>query len=274
MIRFTNVSFSYENNIINQPGFHLHIDHLEIQPREHIACIGPSGSGKTTLVNLIAGIILPDSGTIEFRTSNTMTPKTVARASRPQDSNGRDARSTVVISNQPDAVRRANRISQIGMVFQEFELLEYLTALDNILLPYFIAGSTNNQRLELTSEVRKRASHLAREMRIDHVLSRRPNRLSHGERQRLAICRALSTEPELLMCDEPTGNLDPETAAITLDLLFDQVRQRNATLLMVTHDHSLLDRFDHILDMCEINSDHNPTAKNSAPSMSQNRGGS
>ena len=95
---------------------------------------------------------------------------------------------------------------------------------------------------------------LADSMGISHALARGPRGLSQGERQRVAICRALVTEPKLVMCDEPTGNLDPATAGTTLDLLFDRVSERAATLLMVTHNHGILGRFDRVLDITDLGS--------------------
>lgn len=201
--------------------FALAIDELRIAKGERVACIGPSGTGKTTLVNLIAGILTPGSGSVTV-----------------------DAAEVSALS---DAERRRFRISHIGLVFQEFELLEYLSALENILLPYHVTP-----HLTLGPEVADRARALADSMGIGHTLSRPPRGLSQGERQRVAICRALVTQPALLMCDEPTGNLDPATAATTLDLLFERVRDGDATLLMVTHNHGILDRFDRVIDICEL----------------------
>ena len=142
------------------------------------AFIGPSGSGKTTLLHLIAGITLPQSGTIE--------------------TNGVD------LTGLSENARRGFRIKNIGLVFQEFELLEYLTVLDNVLLPYRI-----NPALELTEAVRARAAAVTVDVGIGDKLSRYPRQLSQGERQRVAVCRAVVTEPAVLMADEPTGNLDP-----------------------------------------------------------------
>ena len=213
MVRMTGIRFAYGDG-----GFRIDIDDLEIAAGERVACIGPSGTGKTTLVNLVAGVTVAESGTVE-----------VAGQS---------------VSSLSDQERRALRISTIGMVFQQFELLEYLSALDNVLLPYRVTPA-----LALTHDVHDRALALAQATGIEAVLGRRPARLSQGERQRVAICRALVTEPRLVICDEPTGNLDPKTATKTLDLLFDQVAARGATLLMVTHNHGILDRFDRVIDI-------------------------
>jgi len=194
---------------------------LEVERGARTACVGPSGTGKTTLVHLIAGVLRPEAGTVHVA--------------------GRD------LGRMTDAEVREFRIANIGMVFQEFELLDYLSSLDNILLPYRVASA-----LVLDRSVRSRARELAGAMGIDHVLTRRPARLSQGERQRVALCRALVTQPALLLCDEATGNLDPESAARGMSLLFDAVAARGATLFLVTHDHSVLDRFEQIIDTREL----------------------
>ena len=181
------------------------------------AFIGPSGSGKTTLLNLIAGIIVPRVGRI--------------------------VTNDVDVTRLSDAERRSFRITRIGLVFQEFELLEYLSVLDNILLPYRI-----NPSLQLEKSVRERAEGLAEQMGIADQLRRYPSKLSQGERQRAAVCRAVLPEPTLLLADEPTGNLDPANKGRVLDILFDYVAENGATLLTVTHDHDLLPRFQRVID--------------------------
>jgi ABC-type lipoprotein export system ATPase subunit len=198
--------------------FGMRIEALQIAAGERVACIGPSGTGKTTLVNLIAGIALPLAGSV--RVDGTE------------------------LSRLSDRDRRAFRIARIGMLFQQLELFEYLDVLDNILLPYHVAAE-----LKLTPEHRERAAALAAALGLSRMLRRRPHELSQGERQRVALCRALATEPGLLLCDEPTGNLDPRTAATALDRLFAAAADRQATLLMVTHDHGILPRFDRVVDM-------------------------
>jgi len=144
------------------------------------------------------------------------------------------------------AARRNFRISEIGFIFQEFALIDYLNVEENILLPYFVNGS-----LTLTQEVRDSASTLAGRLGIHDKLRRHPAQLSGGEKQRVAICRALSAKPCLIIADEPTGNLDPKNSAAVTDLICEAATQQKATLIMVTHDHSVLDRFDRIIDVGE-----------------------
>ncbi len=199
--------------------FELRVADLSLGAGEAVACIGPSGAGKTTLVHLFAGILTPDSGEVTL-------------AGQRLDGLG-------------ERERRAQRASQVGLVFQEFELLDYLSALDNILLPIRLGRGD-------LSAARGRAQELAESLGVKDLLKRVPQRLSQGERQRVAIARALIASPALVLCDEPTGNLDPETAGSVLDLLLAQARERGAALLMVTHDHSLLERFDRVIDVREL----------------------
>jgi putative ABC transport system ATP-binding protein len=199
-------------------GFCLRVPTLNVDKGERIAVVGASGSGKTTLLDIIAGI----------RTAATGDVNVGGKA----------------IASLSDAARRDFRIRRIGLIFQAFELLEYLTVRDNVLLPYRI-GRTLSRQADTDSRLDK----LAGEMGIAARLDRHPEQLSQGERQRAAICRALITAPELILADEPTGNLDPENKQRVLALLLEQVANHGATLVMVTHDHDLLEPFDRVLDM-------------------------
>jgi len=207
------------------PGgsFLLDIPGFRVASGEKLAVIGPSGSGKTTLLNLIAGIVTPDNGSVQVGDTQ--------------------------VSALDDRCRRDFRIRHLGLVFQDFELLDYLNVLDNILHPYRITRA-----LHLDAGVRGRAVELAGRMGIGDKLRRRVNDLSQGEKQRVAICRALLPGPGLLLADEATGNLDPDNKTLILDLLFDSVDVRCATLLAVTHDHELLPRFDRVIDFATFRS--------------------
>ena len=212
MIDISDLAFSYERD-----AFQLQVKRFAMNRGERAALIGPSGSGKTTFLHLIAGILVPNAGDIRVRDRT--------------------------ISALGDAARREFRLARIGMIFQEFELIEYLTVLDNILLPYRLTNF-----LTLTSDVRKRSAELAQRVGLAGKLHRRPARLSHGERQRVAICRGLITEPNLVLADEPTGNLDPENKHRIVELLRTYAEEHQIAMLMVTHDHSLLDRFDRVIE--------------------------
>ncbi len=216
MISVNDLRFSY-------PGgeFELDVPDLGVERGEKLAVIGPSGSGKTTLLHLMAGIRLPQTGTV--------------------------VTDGVEVTDLDDGGRRDFRIRRIGMVFQEFELLEYLTVLDNILLPYRINGS-----LQLDGVVRKRAANLAEQVGLGDKTHRLSTNLSHGEKQRVAVCRALIADPVLLLADEPTGNLDPNNTQRVLDILIDAADATGATLVTVTHDHDLLPKFDRMIDVMDL----------------------
>jgi putative ABC transport system ATP-binding protein len=157
--------------------------------------------------------------------------------------NGRIKVDNDEVSALGDTARRNFRIRNIGFIFQDFGLLDYLDVRDNILHPYRITDA-----LKLNSNVRNRADLLAEQMGIADKLLRHPPDLSHGERQRVAICRALLPGPKLILADEATGNLDPKNKTHILDLLFQSVEEHGATLLAVTHDHELLPHFNRVVD--------------------------
>jgi putative ABC transport system ATP-binding protein len=212
MIRIENLEFHYP-----QSDFRLRVPELSVEKGSTVALIGPSGSGKTTLLNLMSGITVPLAGRV--------------------------VTGGVDVTSLDDAARRNFRARQVGLVFQEFELLDHLTVLDNILLVYRISPA-----LKLDGAVRERATQLAQDVGIGDKLHRFVRRLSQGERQRVAVCRALATRPGLLLCDEPTGNLDPVNKGHVLDILVDYVERTKATMVAVTHDHEILSRFDSVVD--------------------------
>lgn len=212
MVEISGLRFGYDG------GFGLSVPEFKIVRGEKVALVGPSGSGKTTLVYLMTGILRPDAGRILV--------------------GGEE------LTGRTDRELRDLRISRVGFIFQEFELLEYLNVRENILVPYLV-----NRSLTLDAGVRTRAETLARGVGLGAKLGRRPDELSHGERQRVAICRALVTQPSLIVADEPTGNLDRTTADAILALIVKQAERRDATLVVVTHDQSLLEVFDRVVDL-------------------------
>ena len=220
-IQVEGLRFQHPAGAQDGPGFQLTIPELELPAGDSLVCIGPSGCGKSTLLQLLAGILLPDAGEIRLGAED--------------------------LARRTEAARRDWRISNIGLVFQEFELLEHLTVRENVLLPYFV-----NQELTLDSASEQVLADLSSRVGITPYLNRKPQRLSQGERQRVAICRAMVTNPNFLFADEPTGNLDPDNTQIVMDLLMGEVQRRGATLVVVTHDHDLVPRFDHLLDFRDM----------------------
>lgn len=198
--------------------FSLRMPDLDLAAGQTLACIGPSGSGKSTFLGLLAGLLLPTAGSVEV--------------------DGIDW------SRVPEARRRRERLTRVGQVFQEFALLDHLSVRENVLLPRLLGAEVRDAEARVTD--------LAERTGIADHLDRGPRELSHGERQRVAICRALLTRPALVLADEPTGNLDPRTAREVVDLLLSQARQGGATVVMVSHDHALTVPFDRVLDFARL----------------------
>lgn len=216
MITARDLSFAYPRG-----GFALSVPALDVAQGERVGVIGPSGTGKTTLLNLVAGLARPDAGALDVAGTDMAT--------------------------LDEAGRRRFRATHVGFIFQNFALVDYLNAFENILYPYRVGLG-----LRLTPEVRDRARALAEACGIEHRLKSHPGALSGGEQQRVAICRALVTQPQLILADEATGNLDPETKEAILDLLFARASDMGATVLAVTHDHDLLPRFDRVIDFATL----------------------
>ena len=216
MIEISGLGFSY-------PGgdFSLSLPEFKVPEGERLALIGPSGSGKTTLLNIIAGIYLCGRGRVRV--------------------------DGMQLGSLSEAARRSFRLNRIGFVFQDFELLGYLSVRDNILHPFRIGAGQG-----LGPEALERLHELAQSMGIADKLKKRPAKLSQGEKQRAAICRALITAPRLILADEATGNLDPANKERILDLLFSHLDKSGATLVAVTHDHQLLPRFSRVLDFMDF----------------------
>jgi len=216
MIEVKDLLFSY-----GEDQFRLKIPELSISDGEKVAIVGPSGTGKTTLLNLLSGILSPSSGQIII---------------------GDLSITAFGVEDRQDL-----RMVKMGLVFQEFELLDYLNVLDNILLPYRVTPIH-----ELTTSIKKRAEELASDVGLSGKLKRYPHKLSQGERQRVAVCRALLTKPAYLFGDEPTGNLDPKNRDHVMDILFAYSDNTNSPLMVVTHDSELVERFDRTIDVREF----------------------
>ncbi len=193
------------------------------------ALVGPSGSGKSTLLNLIGGLDRPSSGEISV-----------------------DGLS-LGAATEPQLVR--HRRERVGFIFQSFNLLPTLTAVENVESPMVLAEVSRSER-------RTRAAGLLESVGLAQRVSHKPNELSGGEKQRVAIARSLANRPPLLLADEPTGNLDTKTGAAVLDLLCSLVRQNGLTLVMVTHDLEVASRADRIIHLRDGSIQHIETRRN------------
>jgi len=213
ILELRDITFSYP-----QAAFSLRLKRFEVAEGESVAIVGPSGCGKTTLLQLAAGILSPQSGNVMVGGHSLTEKSTQARVSF--------------------------RLHHIGLVFQEFELVEHLTVRDNILLPLHLGLRDQ--------EIRTRCEEMATLTGIAKHLPRSARKLSQGERQRVAICRALAIAPQLILADEPTGNLDPVNKRAALDLLIDQSHQNRSALVVATHDHALLPAFDRVIDFSDL----------------------
>ena len=210
MLRIRNLAKSYEG--ARRRVVLRNID-LDLSTGEYVAIMGESGSGKSTLLNLIAGLDVPDHGTIEVD-------------------------GTPLAGVPDDALTRLRR-EKMGFVFQAFHVLPYLSVVQNVALPLNLLGADAHTAT-------RRACAMLEAVRLGDRVSSAPRELSGGELQRVAIARALVHEPKLILADEPTGNLDPESADQVLALLRDQIKRRHAAGILVTHSRHAADTADRI----------------------------
>ncbi len=187
---------------------------FSVMPGETVAIVGASGSGKSTLLGLVAGLDEPTAGAVQL----------CGQSLFELDEDG----------------RAQLRGEQMGFVFQSFQLLPALTALDNVMLPLELAGQT-----EAEATARHWLERVGLQARTGHY----PKHLSGGEQQRVALARAFAPGPAVLLADEPTGNLDAQTGAAIIDLMFSLNREHGTTLILVTHDDALASRCDRVLHM-------------------------
>ncbi len=189
---------------------------MKLEAGELVALVGPSGAGKSTLLQLIGLLDKPTSGSIRI--------------------------GALQAQKMNDTERTRLRREFIGFVYQFHYLLPEFSALENVALPQIIAGVNK-------TEARDKAEQILTSLKLGARLTHRPGLLSGGEQQRVAIARALANDPKLLFADEPTGNLDPETAAEVFDMLLQQVRSRGIGALVATHNLGLADQMDRALEL-------------------------
>lgn len=202
----------------------LHIPELLVHKGEHLFIQGPSGSGKTTLLNLLTGINLPDSGTV-----------TVLETA---------------LENLGGTRRDQFRADHLGVIFQQFNLLPYLSLKENVQLP---CGFSARKRKN-AGDMNATAQRLLTQLSIPESLFNQPvSKLSVGQQQRTAVARALIGSPEIVIADEPTSALDSNNRDRFMELLFQETEDQGSTLIFVSHDLQIAERFPHVVDLNQIN---------------------
>ncbi len=186
---------------------------LSIEKGEYLSIMGPSGSGKSTLMNVMGFLDLPDSGKYIF-----------------------DGKDTTGMSENELAYARNHRV---GFVFQTFNLLPRISALENAELPMIYGGISRKKRIEIAKEMLEKVN-------LGNRIEHKPNELSGGERQRVAIARALSNNPDIILADEPTGNLDTKTGDEIM-AIFENLHKLGKTVIVVTHDPEIAEQTDRII---------------------------
>lgn len=191
---------------------------LDVKPGDRIAVIGASGSGKSTLLHLLGGLDVPTQGTIKIA--------------------GMD------ITRLSDADRGRLRNEKLGFIYQFHHLLPELTAVENVAMPLFLRRGSNKQALSQAQTVLEKVG-------LGQRLEHKPAELSGGERQRAAVARALVTRPAAILADEPTGNLDHQTATNVFDRMLELNAELDTSLVLATHDRQLAQRMDHVLALVD-----------------------
>jgi putative ABC transport system ATP-binding protein len=190
---------------------------LTIRRGDYVAIVGPSGSGKSTLLSVLGGMLTPDAGKVLL--------------------------DGVSLYGLPVAKRTGFRRERIGFVFQSFNLVPYLTALENVQIPLYLAGMP-------AADQQVRAEELLARVGLGERLHHKPSELSIGQQQRVALARTLANDPPVILADEPTGNLDPDSRRMVLDF-FDQLHDEGRTILVVTHDAIVANRAKRLFHLAD-----------------------
>ena len=219
IVKIESLRFQWSKN----NNFKIFVPKLEVGRGKKVLFLGESGSGKTTLLSLICGFLEPLSGSISIDDK--------------------------IISDLTSTNKDAYRSDNIGIIFQQFNLLPYANVIDNIILPLYFS----KQRSKKVENKINAAMNLCDQLRLpESILNQKASNLSVGQQQRVAVARALIGSPSIIVADEPTSSLDTEAQELFLDLMFDQISKNSSTLLMVSHDKSLTNYFDQVIDINEI----------------------
>ena len=220
MIHLRDVQKSYSRG--EQSVLACAVDRLDIETGEQVALIGRSGTGKTTVLHILAGILRPDCGEIEVAGER--------------------------LDRLGEAARDRHRGRNIGMVYQTFNLLQPFTALENVLLGALFGCGAGG-------DAKERAESLLNKVGLGDRMQHRPGELSVGQVQRVAICRALINDPQLILMDEPLGNQDQATGGQVLDMMLQIASDDKKTVVMVTHDPGSAKRMQRTVDLASLRSD-------------------
>ena len=219
IVKIESLRFQWSKN----NNFKIFVPKLEVGRGKKVLFLGESGSGKTTLLSLICGFLEPLSGSISINDK--------------------------IISDLTSTNKDAYRSDNIGIIFQQFNLLPYANVIDNIILPLYFS----KQRSKKVENKINAAMNLCDQLRLpESILNQKASNLSVGQQQRVAVARALIGSPSIIVADEPTSSLDTEAQELFLDLMFDQISKNSSTLLMVSHDKSLTNYFDQVININEI----------------------
>ena len=219
IVKIESLRFQWSKN----NNFKIFVPKLEVSRGKKVLFLGESGSGKTTLLSLICGFLEPLSGSISINDK--------------------------IISDLTSTNKDAYRSDNIGIIFQQFNLLPYANVIDNIILPLYFS----KQRSKKVENKINAAMNLCDQLRLpESILNQKASNLSVGQQQRVAVARALIGSPSIIVADEPTSSLDTEAQELFLNLMFDQISKNSSTLLMVSHDKSLTNYFDQVIDINEI----------------------
>ncbi|MCP4755377.1 MAG: ABC transporter ATP-binding protein [Proteobacteria bacterium] len=213
-IRLLNISKSYEEG--GKRHSILHRLNVCFPAGQFTVVLGKSGTGKSTLLNLVGGIDMPDDGTVQI--------------------------GDTLLNRLSDKERTLFRRRRIGFIFQFFNLIPTLTVLENVTLIRELEGKVSRDH-------RKAAESILEDVGLHGRLDSRPDRLSGGEQQRVAIARALAHDPDIILADEPTGNLDDETGSSVLKLMLNLIAEKGKTLVMATHSQDALSRAEHVFSI-------------------------